>query len=86
MYELIRDEYGESAFTGPKYHRHLETYIKKYVRRYKGSGRITKLIALIKAHVKKEEKFIVVSDRIFLVMLAYHVRSSSLVSLILDLR
>ena len=86
VYELIRDEYGESAFTGAQSHRHLETYIKKYVRRYRGSGRITKLIALVKAHVEKGEKFIVVSDRIFLVMLAYHVRSPSLASLILDLR
>jgi hypothetical protein len=73
VYEKIRDEIGEAAFTGSKYHRHLERYIQTYVRRNRGSGRITKLIALIKAHVEKGEKFIIVSDRVFLVMLAYYV-------------
>lgn len=86
VYELIKDEYGEAAFTGTKYHRQMEASIEKYVRRYRGSGRITKLIGLIKAHVEKGEKFIIVSDRIFLVLLAYHVFPPSLVWLIIDLR
>lgn len=86
VYEHIKDDHGEAAFTGTKHHRQLETYIKKYVKRYRGSGRIKKLIGLVKAHVDNGEKFIIVSDRIFLVLLAYHVWPPSPVWLIIDLR
>jgi hypothetical protein len=37
------------------------------------SGRLRKLIALIKAHRARGEKFVLVSDRIFLLQLAYYV-------------
>lgn len=53
VYEKTRDEYGDMAFTGTKDIRALETYIKTYVRRQRGSGRVAKLIALIMAHVEK---------------------------------
>jgi hypothetical protein len=78
VYEKIKDECGDAAFTGTKHIRALETYIEKYVRRQRGSGRVTKLISLIKAHVEKGEKFVIVSDRLFLVLLAYHVLTHSL--------
>jgi hypothetical protein len=86
VYEVIKDNHGEAAFTGTKHHRQLEEYIKKHVRRYRGSGRIRKFIGLVKAHVANGEKFIIVSDRIFLILLAYHVLPPSLVWLIIDLR
>lgn len=37
------------------------------------SGRVRKLIAIIKAHRARGEKFVIVSDRIFLLQLAYYV-------------
>jgi hypothetical protein len=74
VYEKIRDEIGDKAFaSGGKYMRDMERYVKKYVRRYRGTGRLTKFISLVKAHMEKGEKFIVVSDRLFLLVLAYHV-------------
>ena len=79
VYEKIRDDYGDGAFTGTKYIRALKTYIKKYVRRHRRSRRITKFISLVKAYVERGEKFVVVSDRLFLVLLAYHVFSHSLI-------
>lgn len=78
VYEKIKDEQGDTAFTGAAHIRTLERYIEQYVRRQRGSGRVTKLIALIKGHVEKGEKFVLVSDRLFLVLLAYHVLTSSL--------
>jgi hypothetical protein len=54
VYEKLRDEYGDTAFTGTKHTRALETYRKTYVRRQRGSGRVDKLIALIMAHVEKD--------------------------------
>jgi hypothetical protein len=73
VYEMIHTDHGDAAFTGPSYHRLLENYLRRHLKKCKGSGRITKLIALVKAHVQNGEKFVIVSDRIFLVLLAYHV-------------
>jgi len=59
--------------------------VREYVKRLKGSGRVTKFIALVKTHVGKGERFIVVSDRLFMIVLAYHVFLTC-VCLIVDMR
>jgi len=50
VYEKIWDEFGDSAFMGAKYVKQMEAMVRMHVKRMKGSGRITKLIALIKAY------------------------------------
>jgi hypothetical protein len=84
VYEMIRDKYGEQAATGAQYVKLMEKMVKEHLMRLKGSGRITKLIALLKAHHEKGEKFVIVSDRLFLIVLSYYVLPYSL-CLIIDL-
>ena len=81
---MIRGKYGEQATTGAKYVKLMKRMVKEHLKRLKGSGRITKLIALLKAHHEKGEKFVIVSDRLFLIVLSYYVLPYSL-CLIIDL-
>jgi hypothetical protein len=81
---MIRDKYGEQAATGAQYVKLMEKMVKEHLMRLKGSGRITKLIALLKDHHEKGEKFVIVSDRLFLIVLFYYVLPYSLY-LIIDL-
>jgi len=48
VYEMIRDKFGEGAVTGAKYVKQMEQMVKEHLMKLKGSGRITKLIALLK--------------------------------------
>lgn len=73
VYEMIRDKYGEGAVTGAKYVKQMEVMVKQHILKMKGSGRVTKFIALVKAHHDNGEKFVIVSDRLFLIVLSYFV-------------
>jgi hypothetical protein len=67
LYADLCDEVDEKNL------KEVEQFIAEKLKQFPPTGRLRKLIAMIKATVKKQKRFIIVSDRLFLIRLAYHV-------------
>jgi hypothetical protein len=72
--ELYAEVYNTGLTGNSNQHRRkVENMMKERLPFLRPSGRLRKLVALIKAHRAMGEKFVLVSDRIFLLQLAYYV-------------
>lgn len=80
LYYEVQTKISETAGTGTSSSRERKTIEAMMMDRLpflRPSGRVKKLIGIIKAHRQRGDRFVIVSDRLFLLQLAYYVFPTS---------